>query len=93
MSLESLSLGFPTSLDTNWAVWPQKMVRGISFSDLERRGIVLSVKQKTNVLISCTVTVQLICAFVFVYATVRFSHEGAHMKVFYALYLKCQGYG
>ena len=35
---------------------------------------------KTNVLISCVVTAQLICAFVFAYAKSRFSHEAAHMK-------------
>ena len=43
-------------------------------SDLKNRGIVLS-----KALISCAVTVQLICAFVFVYAESRFSHEAAHI--------------
>ena len=34
---------------------------------------------KTKVLISCAVTVKLICVFVFIYAKRRFSHEEAHM--------------
>ena len=34
---------------------------------------------KTKVLISCTVNVQLICAFVFAYAKSRFSHEAAQI--------------
>ena len=34
---------------------------------------------KTKALISCAVTVQLICAFVFAYAKIRFSHTEAHM--------------
>ena len=33
---------------------------------------------KTKVLISCAVTAQLICTFVFVYAKTRFKHETAH---------------
>ena len=35
---------------------------------------------KTKVLISCVVTAQLICIFVFAYAISRFSHNVAHMK-------------
>ena len=34
---------------------------------------------KTKALISCAVTVQLICVFVFAYAKSRFSHNKAHM--------------
>ena len=33
---------------------------------------------KNKVLISCAVTAQLICAFVFTYAKFRFSHDAAH---------------
>ena len=33
----------------------------------------------TKVLISCMVTAQLFCAFVFAYAKSRFSHDAAHM--------------
>ena len=34
----------------------------------------------TKTLISCTVTAQLICAFVFAYAKIRFSHNEAHIS-------------
>ena len=34
---------------------------------------------KTNALISCAVTAQLICAFVSAYAKNRFSHDAAHI--------------
>ena len=33
---------------------------------------------KTKALISCAVTAQLICAFVFAYAKSRFSHDATH---------------
>ena len=35
---------------------------------------------KTKVLISCTVTTQLICAFVFTKGKSRFSHDAAHIQ-------------
>ena len=35
---------------------------------------------KTKTLISCAVTAQLICVFVFAYAQIRFSHDAAHFK-------------
>ena len=44
--------------------------------DLGRRRIVLFVV-KTKVLISCEVTVQLICGFVYTYAKSSFSHDVA----------------
>ena len=34
---------------------------------------------KTKALISCAVTVQLVCAFVFALAKIRFSHDAAHI--------------
>ena len=36
---------------------------------------------KTMALISCTVTAQMICAFVFAYAKSRLSHEVAHVNI------------
>ena len=36
---------------------------------------------KLKALISCAVTVQLICVFVFAYATSRRSHDGSHIIV------------
>ena len=35
---------------------------------------------KTKALISCAVTAQLICSFVYTYAKIRFSHNEAQMK-------------
>ena len=43
MLQENLSPGFPIRSNTDWAVQPQKMVRGLKFQILENRGIVLSV--------------------------------------------------
>ena len=51
----------------------------LEISDLGSRRNVLSVYLKTKVLISCVVSAQLICSFVFAYAKSRFSHEEAHM--------------
>ena len=36
---------------------------------------------KTKALISCAVTAQLICVFVFAYAKSRFSHDEAHIRM------------
>ena len=36
---------------------------------------------KTKALISCTVTAQLICAFVFAYGKSRFSYDAAHIRL------------
>ena len=36
---------------------------------------------KTKALISCVVTIHLICAFVFAYAKSRFSHDPAHFII------------
>ena len=37
---------------------------------------------KTKALISCAVTAQLICVFVFAYTKIRFSHDTAHFSVY-----------
>ena len=51
----------------------------LEISDLENRGIHCSTicVTKTKMLISCAVTAQLICAFVFTYAKIRLSYDGA----------------
>ena len=48
-------------------------------SDLGRRGVCTIYVAKTKALMSCVVTAQLICAFVFAYAKNRFSHDAAHI--------------
>ena len=77
MSRENLL--FPTRSDTNWAVQTQKMTR-LGILDLGGRVIVVCTiyVAKTKVLISWTVTTQLICAFVFAYAKSRISNDAAH---------------
>ena len=56
-------------------------IKRLETSDLESRGIVISVYRKTKALISCVVTAQLICVFVFTYAKSRFSHTRLICKV------------
>ena len=46
-------------------------------------------KAKIKALISCAVTVQLICAFVFAYARIRFSHDSAQSFVVSLSDIKC----
>ena len=70
MSRESLSLRFPARYDTNWAVQPQKMARGLKFQINEVEGFYYLCEKKA--LISCADNKQLICAFVFQYAKHRF---------------------
>ena len=41
---------------------------------------------KTKALISCAVTAQLICVFVYVYAKSRFSHNEAHIIILIPLF-------
>ena len=70
-SQENLSSGFQTSSDTNQAVQPQKMARGLEIRISKMRGcsIYLAI---IKALISYVVTAQLICAFVFAYEEIRF---------------------
>ena len=65
--------GFQTRSDTNRAVHSQKMAKGLKFQIKQEEGSYCVVK--TKALISCTVTAQLICVFVFAYAKSRFSYE------------------
>ena len=70
------SSGFPTRSNTNWAV----QSRGLKFRIKEDEGlIVLFIAVKTKALISCAVTMPLICDFVFTYAKSGFSHDVAHL--------------
>ena len=69
--------GFQTRFDTNQAVQPKKIARGLKFPILEVEK--LYYVAKTKALISCAVTVQLICTFVFAYAKSCFFHDKAHI--------------
>ena len=59
------------------------MFRDLKFQIQEVEGLYCINAAKTKALISCVVTVQLICAFVFAYAKCRFTHDAAQMKVDY----------
>ena len=61
----------------NRAVQPQKMARSLKFRITVVEGLYYPYSKKA--LISCTVTAQLICVFVFAYAKIRFSHDEAHI--------------
>ena len=67
---ENLSLRFPTRSDTNRAVQPQKMARGLKFRKYKDCTI-----YEVHALISCAVTAQLIYAFVFAYTKLKFLHD------------------
>ena len=69
-----MSSGFPTRSDTNQAV--QKRDTGSKFQISQAAGFTIYVA-KTMALISCSVTVQLICFFVFAFAKCRFSDDAA----------------
>ena len=64
----------------NQAVQPQKMARGLKFRILKVEGLYYLCR-KNKALISCTVTSQLICVFVFAYAKIRFSHDAAQIEL------------
>ena len=69
---------FPTRPDTNRAVQPQKMARDLKFRKKRDRTIFVV---KIEALISCAVTTQLICAFVFAYKKNRFFLDAAQLIV------------
>ena len=64
--------------DTNRAVQPQKIARGLKFWILKEEGLYyLCSENKT--LITLAVTAQLICVFVVAFAKIQFSHDEAHI--------------
>ena len=73
---------FSTRSDTNQAVQPQTMARGCKFWIWKAEEVFYTIPAaKTKVLISCAVTAQLICIFVFAYAACcYFSCGGSYIK-------------
>ena len=65
------------------AVQPKNLARSLKFQIFRKQRDCTIYVAKTKALISCTVTSQLICAFVFPLAKSRFSHEAAQMQNFY----------
>ena len=71
--------GLSDQVHTNQAVQPQKISRGLKFRINLEKGLYYPCSEK-RALISCEVTAQLICVFVFAYAKSRFSHNEAHLN-------------
>ena len=65
MTPDNRSSEFSTRSDTNKAAQPQKIARGLKFRLFEVKE--LYCVAKTKALISCAVSAQLICVFVFTY--------------------------
>ena len=65
-SQEILYSGFPTRFDTDCAVQPQKMPRGLNFGFRNKRDWAIYVA-KTRALISCAITAHLICTYVYTF--------------------------
>ena len=75
MSCIKPSSGFPMRSDTNHLrLYSLEEGKSFEISDLGNKGIY---EAKTKALISCTVTVHLICGFAFAHAKRRFSHNTA----------------
>ena len=55
-----------TRPDTNWTILPQKLARRVKFRIRKYRDCIIC-EVKTKWLISCAVSMQLICAFLFTY--------------------------
>ena len=70
----------PTWSDTNQAVQPQKLARGLKFRIKEVDGLYYPCSEN-KALISFAITAKLICVFVFAYAKSRFSHDAAQLKL------------
>ena len=79
-----MTLGFPTRSDTNQALPPQKMASGLKFWILEVNYVAKTKALISCALISCAVTAQLICTFVFTFVKNSFSHDAAINSSFLA---------
>ena len=64
--------------DTNQAVDPQRVARGLNFQIQEVEGLYYPCSENKGA-DQLAVTAQLIWAFVFAYVKIRFSHDAAHM--------------
>ena len=77
--IENLSSGFQIMSDTNRAVQPQKMARGLKFQIQEEEGLYYLFREKRG-------ADQLPCyrasdmPFIFAYAKSRFSHNAAQIS-------------
>ena len=72
--------GFPTTSETNWFYSHRRWLEAGNFGFSKKRDCTIYVA-KTKALISCGITVQLICTFVFAYAKSRFPRDVAHLYI------------
>ena len=84
MTLEIRGLGSPTSPGIERPVQSLKQSRSLTL----KRNCTIRVA-KTKSLISCAVTAQLICAFVFAKAKIRFSRDATQMTVLFEFQTTC----
>ena len=75
-----------TRSDTNQPAQSQKQARSLQFLIYEEEGCTIRVA-KTKALISCAVTAQLICGFVFAYANCLCSYAVAQMFLILSLFV------
>ena len=66
-----------TRSDSNQAVQPQKMARGLKFSIKKEEGLYYLFSENKG---ADQLRGYLICAFVFAYAKSRFSHDAAYIE-------------
>ena len=71
-------LGFGPGLHKTWLNIHMRWLEAGNFGFRKNRDFTIYVA-KTKALISCAVTVQLFCPFVFAYVKCRFSHDAAHI--------------
>ena len=76
--LENWSSEFPTRSDTNRAVQPQEMARGLKFWIYEEEGLYYLCSENRGA--DQLRTAKLICVFVFAYAK-KFSHDTARFTL------------
>ena len=69
-------LGFPTRSDTNQALGPQRMARGLKFWIYVVEGLYTLCSKSKG---ADQLVAQLICSIAFAYAKIRFSHDVAHV--------------
>ena len=77
--IKILSLGVSPKYNTNWAVQPQEVARGLKFRIEEVRGLYYVAKNKgADQLHGCCAAVLLLC---FCICKFRFSHDSANMEL------------
>ena len=80
--MRNRSSGFPTRSDTNRAVQPQKMARGLKFRTLEVEGLYYLYSQNKGA-DQLAGYHEADLRLLFAYAKIRFSHDVAHLLIIF----------